>query len=377
MHSKLSLLALYFLAAAIHPTAIRAQEPSLDVTQAEPVTSVVDVPRTTPVTPVTVTPISSVPSTPPTSIPTTRSPTPSRTPLTITIPARPTEDPDDKPATTTRSPPRSLTSRSRSSVTRTTLATITSNGVPIVTTTVIVDVVEPADVSPTGVPGKSSAIPAEEDTNSKTAVIAGAVIGAVFGVALLGVLLTAILRWRRSKSSDSKDDSLSRTSPMSELFAKDSAVLRSVPVVHEELTVLSENRRASGMGSYGYPQRNSGLAGSWGSQAPTGFAYAPIPVEVSQPHPGYAYGSAQPSNPAYLVQPGYQSVASDGIHEHRTAMMSFSPTQEDEIEVAVGDAVIVNQAFSDGWATGTNTRTGQFGAFPMTLFLASHDGQLQ
>ncbi|KAJ3264187.1 Sorbin and SH3 domain-containing protein 2 [Chytriomyces hyalinus] len=43
----------------------------------------------------------------------------------------------------------------------------------------------------------------------------------------------------------------------------------------------------------------------------------------------------------------------------------FNPERPDEIELRVGDVVVIAQSFDDGWAIGTNLRTKQEGNFPL------------
>ncbi|KAJ3013268.1 Sorbin and SH3 domain-containing protein 2 [Thoreauomyces humboldtii] len=43
----------------------------------------------------------------------------------------------------------------------------------------------------------------------------------------------------------------------------------------------------------------------------------------------------------------------------------FYPSEEDEVQLAIGDTVVIWQSFEDGWATGENLRTGAKGFFPL------------
>ncbi|KAL2913705.1 hypothetical protein HK105_206721 [Polyrhizophydium stewartii] len=49
------------------------------------------------------------------------------------------------------------------------------------------------------------------------------------------------------------------------------------------------------------------------------------------------------------------------------AVEDYDRAMEDEIELRVGDVIIVLQEFDDGWAFGRNTVTGAEGVFPMTI----------
>jgi SH3 domain. len=43
---------------------------------------------------------------------------------------------------------------------------------------------------------------------------------------------------------------------------------------------------------------------------------------------------------------------------------TYKPTNEDEVELKVGDIVHVLEKCDDGWFIGTSQRTGVFGTFP-------------
>lgn len=45
-------------------------------------------------------------------------------------------------------------------------------------------------------------------------------------------------------------------------------------------------------------------------------------------------------------------------------MYQYNPTNEDEVELKVGDIVHVLEKCDDGWYIGTCERTGVFGTFP-------------
>lgn len=51
------------------------------------------------------------------------------------------------------------------------------------------------------------------------------------------------------------------------------------------------------------------------------------------------------------------------ISRHR-AVYQYNPTNEDEVELKVGDIVHVLEKCDDGWYIGTCERTGVFGTFP-------------
>jgi len=44
----------------------------------------------------------------------------------------------------------------------------------------------------------------------------------------------------------------------------------------------------------------------------------------------------------------------------------FTPTEEDEVKLNIGDEVKITEIFEDGWCEGTNNSTNQFGVFPRT-----------
>ena len=46
------------------------------------------------------------------------------------------------------------------------------------------------------------------------------------------------------------------------------------------------------------------------------------------------------------------------------AVFSYSATNEDEVELQIGDIVHVLEQCDDGWFVGTSQRTGAFGTFP-------------
>ncbi|KAI9103699.1 hypothetical protein DFS34DRAFT_667756 [Phlyctochytrium arcticum] len=50
------------------------------------------------------------------------------------------------------------------------------------------------------------------------------------------------------------------------------------------------------------------------------------------------------------------------------ALFAHSPERSDELDVSVGDGMLVEQVFKDGWAYGWNVRTGLRGMFPLTCF---------
>ncbi|KNC97931.1 uncharacterized protein SPPG_06921 [Spizellomyces punctatus DAOM BR117] len=121
------------------------------------------------------------------------------------------------------------------------------------------------------------------------------------------------------------------------------------------------------------------------AQAP-GFAFVYKAAEAAAEA---ATASGSSHGPPYETLPAYQTFArsddgsqgdsstpvaapdskhlSQDLGQKRVATMAFKPSQPDEIVIIPGDAVVISQAFSDGWCTGTNLRTGQHGAFPMTI----------
>ncbi|KAI9144859.1 hypothetical protein BKA69DRAFT_640657 [Paraphysoderma sedebokerense] len=48
--------------------------------------------------------------------------------------------------------------------------------------------------------------------------------------------------------------------------------------------------------------------------------------------------------------------------------VEFTPTQDDEVSMTLGDVVVVNEQFEDGWAYGRNLSNGREGFFPMSCF---------
>lgn len=49
----------------------------------------------------------------------------------------------------------------------------------------------------------------------------------------------------------------------------------------------------------------------------------------------------------------------------RPVIQSYSPQRDDELELVVGDVIVLQSAFRDGWGLGTNERTGTMGALPL------------
>ncbi|KAI9332859.1 hypothetical protein BDR26DRAFT_790836, partial [Obelidium mucronatum] len=55
----------------------------------------------------------------------------------------------------------------------------------------------------------------------------------------------------------------------------------------------------------------------------------------------------------------------------------FDPENPDEIELRVGDQILLTKQFDDGWATGTNKVTNQTGLFPLDCLAGFEDGKPQ
>ena len=51
------------------------------------------------------------------------------------------------------------------------------------------------------------------------------------------------------------------------------------------------------------------------------------------------------------------------LYRHR-AIYSYTHTNDDEVDLKVGDIVYVLEKCDDGWYVGTCERTGSFGTFP-------------
>ncbi|KAI8620479.1 hypothetical protein BC830DRAFT_521832 [Chytriomyces sp. MP71] len=71
--------------------------------------------------------------------------------------------------------------------------------------------------------------------------------------------------------------------------------------------------------------------------------------------------------PDVAVPARASSSAQGQIEAHakiESVIAAFTATREDEIELSIGDKVAIAQIHDDGFAHGTNQRTGKFGAFP-------------
>ncbi|KAJ3118866.1 hypothetical protein HDU96_007608 [Phlyctochytrium bullatum] len=62
------------------------------------------------------------------------------------------------------------------------------------------------------------------------------------------------------------------------------------------------------------------------------------------------------------LPPGYEKVLGT-LHR---VIKGYKPRLEDELELAVGDQIVVNCAYEDGWGRGINLTTFHQGAFPLT-----------
>ncbi|KAJ3210345.1 hypothetical protein HDU67_005378 [Dinochytrium kinnereticum] len=128
----------------------------------------------------------------------------------------------------------------------------------------------------------------------------------------------------------------------------------------------------------------------------------PSPVSPSAAYPSYAQPPQQPSpsaqftsTPAPLVNPALAAVAAtEGVvlagatNQPRDSYATpppsgssesvmriihpYNPTLADELQLAVGQDIIVLRSFDDGWGLGMNPTTGAQGAFPLVC-VVRHD----
>ena len=52
------------------------------------------------------------------------------------------------------------------------------------------------------------------------------------------------------------------------------------------------------------------------------------------------------------------------LYSRYRAFYPYAPEKEDELELLVGDIIIVKEKCDDGWFVGSSTRTGLYGTFP-------------
>ena len=186
------------------------------------------------------------------------------------------------------------------------------------------------------------------------------IIGLAVGLSIMFLVLIAIavfvaLRVRKSGWS-SLDPRSGRTAP-----AKSSAAPMTSQASLSPL-VTTSGSSASVLGARPAPVAKSPAApvakppaAPVAAPRPTG-APVPAPKPSAVPVMPAAYTAARtaPPRPPLPTPPS----------KTKKALYSFMPTHEDEIELAVGDAVSVDTLRPDGWIMGKNLRTGASGLFP-------------
>ncbi|KAI9351581.1 hypothetical protein DFJ73DRAFT_831286 [Zopfochytrium polystomum] len=76
-----------------------------------------------------------------------------------------------------------------------------------------------------------------------------------------------------------------------------------------------------------------------------------------------------PPEPEQVNDPRMNSPQRAGVIGIMRVWANFSPGLADEIELKVGDQVIVDEIHEDGWALGTNVSSGRSGMLPMAVLL--------
>ncbi|KAJ3279706.1 hypothetical protein HK104_001227 [Borealophlyctis nickersoniae] len=171
----------------------------------------------------------------------------------------------------------------------------------------------PTPVPSTGPPAASSS---EEVTGTKAGPIAGGVVGTLVVVALL---IAAVLFYKKRKP-----------------FHRRSDAKPGIQQPEHQLPVSRPASPASSSLSLDSPPRNP----------PTSSAPDSVVVHKSLPL-------------RTDIPPPYTTA-----HTLSTCHIPFTPTNSDEIDVNVGDIVLVKDRFPDGWVKGVNQRTGQEGFCP-------------
>ena len=54
---------------------------------------------------------------------------------------------------------------------------------------------------------------------------------------------------------------------------------------------------------------------------------------------------------------------------HYKCIREYTPTMEDEVEIAIGDILVVSHQYDDGWAYGVNLNTGGLGVLPLSYIV--------
>ncbi|KAJ3281093.1 Multiple epidermal growth factor-like domains protein 8 [Borealophlyctis nickersoniae] len=169
----------------------------------------------------------------------------------------------------------------------------------------------PTPVPSTGPPASSS----EEVTGTQAGPIAGGVVGTLVVVALL--LLASVLFYKKRKTFHRRSDAN--------------------PDTHVSIHIPASPVPSSSL-SFDSPPGNP----------PTSFP--PDTVVVHQSLPRHLRTD---------IPPPYTTA-----HTICTCHIPFTPTNSDEIDVNVGDIVLVKDRFPDGWVRGVNQGTGQEGFCP-------------
>eukprot|EP00834_Sanchytrium_tribonematis_P007349 NODE_652_length_4999_cov_0.731020.p1 type:complete len:466 gc:universal NODE_652_length_4999_cov_0.731020:3913-2516(-) len=60
---------------------------------------------------------------------------------------------------------------------------------------------------------------------------------------------------------------------------------------------------------------------------------------------------------------------------HYKCVRDYVPTMDDEMEIAVGDIIVVSHQYDDGWAYGFNNNTGQLGVLPLNYIVPTTNKQ--
>ncbi|KAJ3233414.1 Sorbin and SH3 domain-containing protein 1 [Chytriomyces hyalinus] len=81
----------------------------------------------------------------------------------------------------------------------------------------------------------------------------------------------------------------------------------------------------------------------------------------TEPPPASVASSKKPKQRVSSIYETASTTAATG----EKVIYDFNPERPDEIELRVGDVVVITQSFDDGWAIGTNLRTKQEGNFPL------------
>ncbi|RKO83143.1 hypothetical protein BDK51DRAFT_50254 [Blyttiomyces helicus] len=210
-------------------------------------------------------------------------------------------------------------------------------------------------------------------SSPNTGMLIGAIVGGVFAFLVLGLMCTALLRYRHKKRLDAEDALLKI--PRDDLFLvrargglpPDAAApppVMAVPPIAVTRPRTPETRPVPTLQCPPSPTL-SAVSAPWDAR------YSPVPWDP-RPTPGFLavpnpQGSVLPLRPQSHIPLRPPSVLATDPDPTQLYLVSnaFNARTNDEIDVRYGDVVQIRECFADGFCFAKNITTGAVGVFPL------------